>query len=161
MIVLFSDGFPIFFRQKRIGINNNEFQIYKFRTMKNSTPDVATDQLKNPNDYLISCGFFLRKYSLDELPQIINVINGTLNFIGPRPALHNQEDLIILRTKKKIHSILPGITGWAQVNGRDNLDIFEKVRMDYYYLIKKSFLLDLKIIFLTIYKVINSENIKY
>ncbi len=101
MIVLFSDGFPIFFRQKRIGINNNEFHIYKFRTMKNSTPDVATDQLKNPNDYLISCGFFLRKYSLDELPQIINVINGTLNFIGPRPALHNQEDLIILRTKKK------------------------------------------------------------
>lgn len=161
MIVLFSDGFPIFFRQKRIGINNNEFRIYKFRTMKKNTPDVATDQLKNPEEYLIRCGFFLRKYSLDELPQIINVINGTLNFIGPRPALHNQKDLIILRTKKKIHSILPGITGWAQVNGRDSLDIFEKVRMDYYYLIKQSFLLDLKIIFLTIYKVINSENIKY
>lgn len=161
MIVLFSDGFPIFFRQKRIGINNNEFRIYKFRTMKKNTPDVATDQLKNPKEYLIRCGFFLRKYSLDELPQIINVINGTLNFIGPRPALHNQKDLIILRTKKKIHSILPGITGWAQVNGRDNLDIHEKVRMDYYYLIKQSFLLDLKIIFLTIYKVINSENIKY
>lgn len=160
IIVLLSDGFPVLFRQKRIGINNLEFQIFKFRTMKNNTPDIATHQFINSKDYFIRFGLFLRKYSLDELPQIINIINGTLNFIGPRPALYNQKDLIAMRTEKKIHKIPPGITGWAQVNGRDNLDIIEKVEMDYFYMLNKSFLLDFKIIFLTIYNVIKAKNIK-
>tara|TARA_Y100001970_G_C14225789_1_gene855582 strand:- start:2344 stop:2889 length:546 start_codon:yes stop_codon:yes gene_type:complete len=157
--IIINDGFPILFKQKRIGINNKEFWIYKFRTMKKNTPDIPTHLFKDSKYYYIKSGLFLRKYSLDELPQLLNIIKGDINFIGPRPALFNQEDLIKIRTIKGIHKIMPGISGWAQINGRDNLSITEKVEMDYFYLNNRSVTLDLKIIILTIYKVLKSADI--
>ena len=149
LAIIIDDGFPIFFRQRRIGINNDEFWIYKFRTMKKETPDIPTHLVKEAQDYNTVIGPILRKLSIDELPQLINILKGEMVFMGPRPALYNQGDLIKLRTAKDIHKLKPGVTGWAQVNGRDELRIPEKVKLDEYYLQNKSFWLNIKILFMT------------
>ena len=133
----------------------------KFRTMKLDTPQVATHLMDNPKKYLIPAGEFLRKYSLDELPQLFNVLSGDMSFVGPRPALFNQNDLVELRAKKNIHKLVPGVTGWAQVNGRDDLAIPVKVSFDEYYLNQRSFALDLYIILLTAIKVIKREGVQH
>tara|TARA_B100001250_G_scaffold355305_1_gene329732 strand:- start:523 stop:1071 length:549 start_codon:yes stop_codon:yes gene_type:complete len=159
LIIFLNDGFPILFIQKRSGKNNIMFNLYKFRTMKKETPDIATHLMKKKNNYILKSGYFLRKTSLDELPQIFNIIKGDITFIGPRPALHNQEDLIALRNNYNISSLKPGITGWAQVNGRDSLSIEEKVKYDYEYLKNKNFRLDCLIIYRTIIKVLLAKDI--
>ena len=160
MILIFlDDGFPIFFKQKRVGVNNKIFFIYKFRTMKNNSPDMPTHMLKDPSLYYTKYGKFLRKFSLDELPQLINIFKMEMVFIGPRPALHNQKDLIKKRTEKEVQILPPGITGWAQINGRDELEIDEKVEMDYYYLKNQSLSLDIRILFLTFIKAIKADGV--
>ena len=159
--ILVDDGFPILFRQKRVGQNNAPFWIYKFRTMKKDAPDIATHLLKDGSSLYTSIGPFLRKFSFDELTQLINILKGDMIFIGPRPALYSQGDLIALRTQAGIHSLMPGITGWAQVNGRDELSIPEKVKMDEYYLKNKSLYLNIKILFMTIFKVFKTEGISH
>ena len=153
LIIVWSDKTPIIFRQKRIGLDNQLFLLYKFRTMKNNTPNIATHLIKDPSKYYIKMGLFFRKLSFDELPQLFNIIKGDMVFIGPRPALYNQDDLIKLRTNANLHKIKPGITGWAQINGRDSISIEEKVDLEKYYLRNKSLLLDTKIIVLTFLKV--------
>lgn len=151
------DGFPIIFSQKRAGINNSYFIIYKLRTMKKDTPDIATDKLTfNP---FIFGGQMLRKLSLDELPQLLNIIKGDINFIGPRPALYNQTELINERKRLGISKLKPGITGWAQVNGRDNISEKEKIKFDFYYLENKSFILNSKIICKTFLKVLIAKDV--
>jgi len=144
-----------------VGIDNTIFKMPKFRTMRIDTPPVATHLLDNPNQYLTPIGPLLRRFSLDEFPQLWSVLKGDMSFVGPRPALYNQDDLIELRTKKGIHTLVPGITGWAQVNGRDILLIPVKVEYDNYYLHHRSFLFDMKILFLTFSKVIKREGIKH
>ncbi len=161
LTILVSDGFPVFFKQKRIGKNNSEFWMYKFRTMKKNTPNLPTHLLKNPDQYLLPIGKLLRKLSIDELPNLINIMKGEMNFVGPRPALFNQDDLIELRTKAQVHTIKPGITGWAQINGRDELPIPEKVNYDSYYLQHQSLLLDVKIIFYTFFKTLRAEGVAH
>lgn len=158
MIKLTSKG-KVFFTQMRIGKNNELFKFYKFRTMKIGTPDVSTDKLDSSKSYITSIGKFLRKSSLDELPQLINIVKGDMTFVGPRPALYNQYDLKEMRTKAKVHELLPGVTGWAQINGRDNNDDFKKTVHDVYYLNNKSLALDVKILFGTVFKVIKAEGI--
>jgi len=153
IIILFSDGFPIIFYSKRVGQNNIIFDMPKFRTMRNITPEIPTDQLEGRQKWLTPLGLILRKTSIDELPQLWSVFIGDMSLIGPRPSLHNQHDLIQLRTKLGIQKIRPGITGWAQINGRDNITLEEKVKFDEYYLNNYSFKLDLKILLLTIYKI--------
>ena len=133
----------------------------KFRTMKMNTPAMATHLLNNPGQYLTSIGRFLRKSSLDELPQLFSILLGDMSFVGPRPALFNQNDLIKLRTQKGIHVLTPGLTGWAQINGRDELPIPVKVNYDEYYLHHRSFLLDVKIILLTFVKVVRKEGVTH
>ena len=158
---MIDDGFPIYFRQKRIGSNNTEFWVYKFRTMKNDIPDIPTHLFdENQNLYTLS-GPLIRKFSIDELPQLINILKGEMVFIGPRPALYNQDDLAELRTKAGVHTLMPGVTGWAQVNGRDELSIPDKVKMDTYYLENKSLWLDIKILFLTVLKVFKTEGVTH
>ncbi|MDP3042477.1 MAG: sugar transferase [Candidatus Omnitrophota bacterium] len=152
---------PVLFWTDRVGVNNAIFKMAKFRTMKLNTPQVATHLMENPERYLIPGGEFLRKYSLDELPQLFNVLKGDMSFVGPRPALFNQDDLIALRTKKNIHTLTPGVTGWAQVNGRDDLAILEKVAFDEYYLKHRSFVFDLYIILLTAIKVVRREGVRH
>jgi len=151
---------PLYF-SLRIGKDNKEFFMPKFRTMKSNSPQEATHLLKNPEDYLLSTGLFLRKYSLDELPQIISIIKGDMAFVGPRPALFNQYDLISQRDQKEISQLKPGITGWAQVNGRDELSIAEKVQYDEEYLRRASRGFDMYIIGLTILKVIKKDGISH
>tara|TARA_B100002051_G_C16591044_1_gene562858 strand:- start:260 stop:754 length:495 start_codon:yes stop_codon:yes gene_type:complete len=158
LIIVLEDGFPIIFRQKRIGLNNNHFLIFKFRTMKKNTPDIPT-HLMDKNIPYTRIGPYIRKYSLDELPQLVNIVRGEIKFIGPRPALYNQKDLIKMRTEKNIHTLLPGITGWAQVNGRDELSMAQKVELDYFYLKNISFRLNVFILWLTILKVIKAEDV--
>lgn len=160
LIKLTSNG-PVIFWTDRVGINNSIFKMAKFRTMKINTPQLATHLMRNPKIYLTLIGSFLRKYSLDEIPQLFNILTGEMSFVGPRPALFNQDDLIALRTKKYIHTLVPGITGWAQINGRDELPIPVKVEFDEYYLKNRSFLLDLKILFITVVKVINKEGVQH
>jgi O-antigen biosynthesis protein WbqP len=160
LIKLVSKG-PAIFWTNRVGVNNAIFKMAKFRTMELNTPQVATHLMKNPDDYLIPAGSFLRKYSLDELPQLFNVLKGDMSFVGPRPALFNQDDLVELRTKKNIHRLIPGITGWAQVNGRDDLSIPVKVSFDEYYLNHRSFAFDLYIIFLTVLKAVKREGVQH
>jgi len=145
----------------RVGKNNKIFKMPKFRTMKADTPAMATHLMKNPEQYCTTIGSFLRKTSLDELPQLYNVLKGDMSFVGPRPALFNQDDLIELRTKKGIHQLIPGITGWAQINGRDDLPIPEKVDLDEYYLNHRSFMFDLKTLFMTFLSVINSQGVQH
>ena len=154
LFVILSDGYPFLFSQKKYGLNNKVFKLYKFRTMKKNTPLKATEDFDNANNFIIQGGNFLRKFSLDELPQFFNIINGDMNFIGPRPSLIENEEIIYkLRNEKGVHKIKPGITGWAQVNGRDLNSFEEKVSLDYYYMRNKSLFLDIKIIFMT-FKVI-------
>src|SRR4030043_778445 len=160
LIKLTSKG-PVLYWSDRPGRNNRIFQMPKFRTMRINTPAVATHLLENPNKYLTPIGPFLRKLSLDELPQLWSVLRGDMSFVGPRPALYNQDDLIELRTKKGIHRLIPGITGWAQVNGRDDIPIPLKVKYDEYYMKNKSFFMDLKILYMTLLKVIKAEGVKH
>ena len=150
---------PAIHWSKRIGKNNVIFLMPKFRTMKIDTPQLATHLLINGKDFLTPIGSFLRKSSLDELPQLWSVLVGDMNLVGPRPALFNQDDLIALRTKYNVHSIAPGVTGWAQINGRDELSIEEKVKYDKAYLDQRNLLFDLKIIFQTAIKVLKRVNI--
>lgn len=160
-LILVEDGFPIFFNQKRIGINYTFFSIHKFRSMKKDTPNLATHLLENPNKYILKSGRIIRKLSLDELPNLINIFKGEMLFVGPRPALYNQEDLMELRIKNGVDKIKPGITGWAQINGRDELSITVKVRFEKEYLVRKSFFFDLKIIWLTISKIISTKGVNH
>lgn len=150
---------PVFFKQERIGKNNENFTIYKFRSMRTDTPDVATHLLENPDIFITKIGGFLRKTSLDELPQLINILKGDMLFVGPRPALYNQYDLRDLRTEKGVHVLYPGVSGWAQVNGRDELEILDKVEFDRQYLENRSVILDIKIVFMTLFKVFKKEGI--
>ena len=152
---------PVFHMSKRIGRDNKIFLMPKFRSMRIDTPQVATHLLSNPQAYLTPVGGFLRKSSLDELPQILSIIKGDMSAVGPRPALFNQDDLIELRTQCGVHVLTPGITGWAQINGRDELPIPVKVKFDEYYLKNQSFILDFKIILLTILKVFKTEGITH
>ena len=160
IVIFLDDGLPIFFKQKRVGKNKVLFNIFKFRTMKKDTADIATHLIKNHNNQILKSGHFLRKYSIDELPQLFNILLGHINFIGPRPALFNQYDLIDMRDKYGINEIKPGITGWAQVNGRDSLSLKDKVMLDKYYIENKNLVLNIKIIYKTIFKVISAEDIK-
>ena len=159
LAIIVDDGFPVFFKQKRVGLKNNYFWIYKFRTMKKNTPDIATHLLDSQHSLYTTIGPFLRKLSIDEIPQLINIMKGDMAFIGPRPALHNQYDLIKSRSQKGIDQLLPGITGWAQVNGRDELSINDKIKMDEYYLKNMSIWLDIKILLMTLFKVCKSEGV--
>ena len=158
IIKLNSKG-PVFFTQMRIGKNNELFKFYKFRTMKIGTPNVATDKLDSSKSYITTIGKILRKTSLDELPQLINILKGDMTFVGPRPALYNQYELKEMRTKAGVHTLLPGVTGWAQINGRDNNNDYEKTEHDRYYLNNKSLWLDIKIVFRTVFKVLKAEGI--
>ena len=158
LIKTLTPGRVIYWSQ-RVGIKNKLFLMPKFRTMRENTPELATDKLKNPNKYITKFGKFLRKTSLDELPQIWNIFLGDMSFVGPRPALFNQYDLIEMRTKKGIHNLKPGLTGWAQINGRDSLSNEMKVKHDYEYLTKRNLFFDLQIILLTFYKVFKQDKI--
>ncbi len=161
LAVLIEDGFPIFFTQKRVGVNYSFFNIYKFRSMKKNTPNVATHLLTNPEQYVLNIGRVLRKLSLDELPNLINIIKGEMVFVGPRPALYNQDDLMALRVAAGVDQLKPGITGWAQINGRDEISIEEKVALEKEYLFKQSFWFDIKIIVSTFTSVIRSKGVKH
>jgi O-antigen biosynthesis protein WbqP len=141
---------PALYWSDRVGEGNKIFKMPKFRTMRIDTPPVATHLLRNPDAYLTSIGSFLRKFSLDELPQLWSILKGHMSFIGPRPALFNQNDLIELRTNKGIHKLVSGITGWAQVNGRDDIPIPLKVKYDEYYMKNKSVFMDLKILYMMV-----------
>lgn len=151
---------PIFFRQKRVGIHKTHFEILKFRTMRTDTPkDMPTHMLKNPDQYITKVGRFLRKTSLDELPQIINIMKGDMAIVGPRPALWNQYDLIEERDKYGANDILPGLTGWAQINGRDELEIPVKAKLDGDYVAKMSFGMDLRCILGTVVSVARQDGV--
>ena len=160
IIKLTSRGAAIHWSE-RVGKNNVVFKMPKFRSMKIETPDLATHLLKDSSSTLTPVGSFLREYSLDEIPQLWSIIKGDMSFVGPRPALFNQDDLIKLRSTYGIEKILPGLTGWAQVNGRDDLPITEKVQKDVEYLQRHSFLFDLKILWLTFLKVIKKDGISH
>jgi len=145
----------------RVGMNNIIFKMPKFRSMNVDTPAVATHLLDSPDSYLTSIGGFLRRSSLDELPQLFSVLKGDMSFVGPRPALYNQDDLIALRTEKGVDKLLPGITGWAQVNGRDELSIPDKVALDVEYLNRQSFWFDMKILWMTFLKVVKRDGVSH
>jgi O-antigen biosynthesis protein WbqP len=161
LAIKFTSKGPILHKSDRVGLNNSIFKMYKFRTMRIDTPAVATHLLKDPNKYITPVGSFLRRLSLDELPQLFNIVSGEMAFVGPRPALFNQNDLIRLRTEKNIHKLIPGVTGWAQVNGRDTLPIPVKVEFDEYYLKNRSFALDARIMLMTIIKAICGEGVHH
>jgi O-antigen biosynthesis protein WbqP len=161
LAILIEDGFPVLFTQKRVGINYTFFNIYKFRSMKKHTPNVATHLLENPDQYLLKIGKFIRKTSLDELPNLINIIKGDMVFVGPRPALYNQNDLMEFRLATGVSKMKPGLTGWAQINGRDEVSIPEKVRLEQEYLSRKSVLFDIEILFKTFTSVLRSKGVKH
>jgi O-antigen biosynthesis protein WbqP len=152
---------PAVYWSDRVGRYNRIFRMPKFRTMRIDTPAVATHLLADPKQYLTPIGSFLRKTSLDELPQLWSILKGDMSFVGPRPALFNQHDLIGLRTEKQVHNIVPGLTGWAQINGRDELPIPAKVDLDAYYLQHRSFLLDLRILWMTFFKVVKRDGVTH
>jgi O-antigen biosynthesis protein WbqP len=152
---------PVLYWSDRVGRNNSIFRMPKFRTMRTDTPAVATHLLGDPDQYLTPIGSFLRKSSLDELPQLWSILKGDMSLVGPRPALFNQDDLVALRTEKKVHLMVPGLTGWAQINGRDELPIPDKVVLDTYYLEHQTFLLDLRILVLTLFKVIKRDGVSH
>src|ERR1035437_73261 len=160
LVRLTSKG-PVLYWSARVGRDNVIFQMPKFRSMQTGTPALATHLLSDPLSYLTPIGSFLRQSSLDELPQLWSIIKGDMSFVGPRPALFNQHDLIELRTQHGVHKLLPGLTGWAQVNGRDELPIPQTVALDVVYLRQRSFWLDLKIIGLTVWKVLGSDNVAH
>lgn len=152
---------PALYWSGRVGRNNGSFKMPKFRSMLVGTPALATHLMDNPKEYLTPIGSFLRRSSLDELPQLWSILIGDMSLVGPRPALFNQQDLIELRTKYGIHLLTPGLTGWAQVNGRDDLSIEEKVVLDIYYLKNQSLLLDIKILWMTLVQVISHEGVSH
>jgi O-antigen biosynthesis protein WbqP len=152
---------PALYWSDRVGRDNRIFKMPKFRSMRIDTPAVATHLLQNPEQWLTPIGSFLRKSSLDELPQLWSILMGDMSFVGPRPALYNQDDLIALRTARGVHVLLPGLTGWAQINGRDELPIPQKVALDEQYLQQQSFWLDVKIIALTALKVIKKDGVTH
>lgn len=160
LIRLTSTG-PVFYWSDRIGQRNRIFRMPKFRSMRMGTPAVATHLLAEANTYLTPIGSFLRKSSLDELPQIWSILKGDMSFVGPRPALFNQDDLIALRTEQGVHELVPGLTGWAQVNGRDELPIPEKVKLDVEYMHRQSFGFDLLILWLTLVKVLRRDGVSH
>jgi O-antigen biosynthesis protein WbqP len=159
--VRFSSKGPALYWSDRVGKNNKIFKMPKFRSMLIDTPSVATHLLDNPDSYLSPIGGFLRRFSLDELPQLFSVLKGDMSFVGPRPALFNQDDLIDLRKEKGVDKLLPGITGWAQVNGRDELSILDKVVLDVEYLNHQSFWFDVKILWMTFLKVMKQDGIMH
>lgn len=161
LAIFIEDGSPIFFKQKRVGINYTFFYIYKFRSMKKNTPNVATHLLRNPSQYLLKIGGLLRKLSLDELPNLINITKGEMVFVGPRPALYNQDDLMKLRVGTGVHKLKPGITGWAQINGRDEISIEKKVQLEQEYLYKRSTLFDIEIVIKTFANVLFSKGVSH
>lgn len=152
---------PVLFWSNRVGRNNEIFRMPKFRTMRTDAPIIATHLLDDPDRYLTSIGRLLRKTSLDELPQFVCIIKGDMTLVGPRPALFNQDDLIELRTERGIHTLRPGLTGWAQINGRDELPLLTKVELDKFYLLHQSLVLDLKIIYQTVFKVIRRDGVTH
>jgi len=161
LLIYIEDGSPIFFKQKRVGVNYTFFYIYKFRSMKKNTPNVATHLLSDPEQYLLKIGRILRKLSLDELPNLINIIKGEMVFVGPRPALYNQDDLMSLRVATGVDKLKPGITGWAQINGRDDISIEKKVQLEQEYMHKRSSLLDIEIIIKTFTNVLFSKGVSH
>ena len=152
---------PVLYWSDRVGRHNRIFKMPKFRSMRIDTPAVATHLLQNPEQWLTPIGSFLRKSSLDELPQLWSILKGDMSFVGPRPALFNQDDLIALRTEKGVHELVPGLTGWAQVNGRDELPIPQKVQLDVEYLERGSLLFDMKILWLTALKVLARDGVSH
>ncbi len=152
---------PALYWSDRVGRHNRIFKMPKFRSMRIDTPAVATHLLQNPDQWLTPIGSFLRRSSLDELPQLWSILRGDMSFVGPRPALFNQDDLIALRTEKNVHELVPGLTGWAQVNGRDELPIPQKVGLDAEYLRRQSFIFDLKILWITVLKVISRDGVSH
>ena len=161
LFIIIEDDFPVLFSQKRVGINYTFFSIYKFRSMKRNTPNVATHLLTNPEQYLLKIGKFIRKTSLDELPNLINIIKGDMVFVGPRPALYNQDDLMALRVAAGVDKLKPGITGWAQINGRDEISIQDKVEFEVDYLKKKSLFFDIQIIRRTFTNVLFGKDVSH
>lgn len=160
MVKLTSPG-PVLYWSDRVGRHNRIFKMPKFRSMRVGTPAVATHLLSNPQSHLTPIGSFLRKSSLDELPQLWSIIRGDMSFVGPRPALYNQEDLIALRTQHGVHTLLPGLTGWAQINGRDEIPIPDKVALDKEYMQRQSLVFDVRIIFLTAMRVIMRSDVSH
>ena len=152
---------PALYWSDRVGRNNRIFRMPKFRSMRIDTPAVATHLLHNPDQWLTPIGSFLRRSSLDELPQLWSILKGDMSFVGPRPALFNQDDLIALRTEKGVHELAPGLTGWAQINGRDELPIPQKVQLDVEYLHRRSFFFDLEILWRTVLKVIARDGVSH
>ncbi len=152
---------PALYWSDRVGRDNRIFKMPKFRSMRIDTPAVATHLLQNPDQWLTPIGSFLRKSSLDELPQLWSILKGDMSFVGPRPALFNQDDLIALRTEKGVHELVPGLTGWAQVNGRDELPIPQKVELDAEYLQRRSLLFDLKVLWMTALKVLARDGVSH
>lgn len=160
LVRLTSPG-PVFYWSDRVGCQNRIFKMPKFRSMRVGTPAVATHLLNDPKEHLTPIGSFLRKSSLDELPQLWSILKGDMSFVGPRPALFNQDDLIELRTQQAVHNAVPGLTGWAQVNGRDELPIPEKVKLDVEYLQRQSLGFDIWILWLTFVKVLHREGVSH
>jgi len=161
LAVRFTSPGPVLYWSERVGRRNVTFRMPKFRSMRVGTPAVATHLLANPADYLTPIGSFLRKSSLDELPQLWSILKGDMSFVGPRPALFNQDDLIALRTNAGVHELVPGLTGWAQVNGRDELPIPDKVKLDIEYLQRRSLAFDLWILWLTLLKVLRRDGVSH
>ena len=161
ILIFFTSKSNVIYWSERVGQFNRNFNMPKFRTMRVNTPTVATHLLRNPNMYLTPIGLFLRKSSLDELPQLWSVLKGDMSIVGPRPALFNQDNLIALRKKRGVDKLKPGITGWAQVNGRDELSISAKVALDLEYLHRKSFMFDMKILGMTFFKVIKGIGVSH
>ena len=159
--VLVTSFGPVLYWSDRVGHGNVIFKMPKFRTMQINTPVMATHKMTTPNEFLTPIGGFLRRNSLDELPQLFSIFKGDMSFVGPRPALFNQDDLIALRTEKGVDQLVPGLTGWAQINGRDDLPIPEKVALDVEYLHRRSFWFDLKILWLTCLKVIKRDGVSH
>ena len=160
MVRMTSKG-PALYWSDRVGRNNTIFKMPKFRSMRLDTPAVATYKLQNPEAYLTPIGSFLRKSSLDELPQLWSIFVGDMSFVGPRPALFNQDDLIAMRTENGVEKLIPGLTGWAQVNGRDELPLVDKVKLDVSYLSQQSFWLDIRILWMTFVKVLRRDNVAH
>jgi O-antigen biosynthesis protein WbqP len=161
MLVRLTSPGPVLYWSDRVGRGNAIFRMPKFRSMRIDTPVLATHLLNDPASYLTPIGAFLRKSSLDELPQLWSILKGDMSFVGPRPALFNQEDLIALRTAVGVHELVPGLTGWAQVNGRDELPIPDKVRLDVEYLQRRSFWFDLRILWMTLVKVLRRDGVSH
>lgn len=160
-LIFVEDGLPVFFIQKRVGVNYSFFKIFKFRSMRKNTPNIATHLLTKPDQHLLKIGKFIRKTSIDELPNLINIVKGEMVFVGPRPALYNQDDLMEFRVATGVDKLKPGITGWAQVNGRDDISIEKKVELELEYLQIRSILIDIEILIKTFTNVLFSKGVSH